>query len=175
MNSRMTSTQVKQARHPLACPSCGGVECFERPRFFCGQLLNDKDLDSAMQYVIDKNKLHNRYLVGNGVVCGLGVYCDPCDCTSVTIEAGYAIDCCGNDIVLCQAATFNVIQYINTCFPSQQPACNDKIQPPPPGCDQQPKEYCLVLSYAETPVKPVTVLNRSNGCSTNACEPSRID
>jgi hypothetical protein len=175
MKPTMSGTTANPACQPRTCPSCGGVECFERPRFFCGQLLNDKDLDSALQYVIDKNKLHNRYLVGNGVACGLGVFCDPCDSMSVTIDAGYAIDCCGNDIVLCQSTLFNVISYINTCFPPQQPGCNDKIRQPPSGCDSQPKEYCLILSYAETPVKPVTVLNRSSGCSSSACEPSRID
>jgi hypothetical protein len=174
MTPAMSRTLTKSGCTPPTCPTCGGVECFERPRFYCGQLLNDKDLESAIQYVIDKNKLHNRYLVGNGVVCGLAVYCDPCDCGSVIVEAGYAIDCCGDDIVLCQAAPFNVIDYINTCFPPQLPPCNDKITQPSP-CDKQPKEYCLLLSYTESPVKPVTVLNRSNGCTSAACEPSRID
>ena len=64
------------ARRPV--PVCGGLECLCRPRFFPGQLLTEDDLNRLEQYVIAKNKLHNRYFHGSGVVCGLEVVCDPC-------------------------------------------------------------------------------------------------
>src|SRR5215468_10182302 len=59
------------------CPDCGGLECLCRPRFFAGQLLTEQDLNRLDQYIIAKNRLHNRYLVGHGVVCGLEVRCHP--------------------------------------------------------------------------------------------------
>src|SRR5918994_5495222 len=62
-----------------ACPACGDLQCLCRPRFFPGQLLTDQDLNRLQQYVIDKNRLHNRYLHGWGVACGLEVVCDVCD------------------------------------------------------------------------------------------------
>jgi hypothetical protein len=83
----------------------------ERPQFFPGQLLTDADLSAGLNYVIEKNKLHNRFLHGWGVVCGLKVKCFPC-CTGhgssgkVLVEPGYAIDCCGNDIVLSDEQEF---------------------------------------------------------------------
>ena len=166
---RDTKTTTKC--QPKTCPTCGGVECFERPRFFCGQLLTDKDLDAAQRYVIEKNKLHNRHLVGTGVVCGLPVYCDPCD-GYVVIEPGYAIDCCGNDIVVCDPYRFDVIGYIEKCFKGEEPGCDGKIRPRT-RCDDRPQDYCIVISYAEEPSRPVTALVRNNGCSTKRCEPSR--
>jgi len=156
------------------CPACSGVNCFERPRFFGGQLLTDQDLAAAQQYVIEKNKLHNRYLVGTGVVCGLMVKCDPCCDGGVVVETGYAIDCEGNDIVLCQEASFDVLGYLKKRkhqedLPYCGPSYNKKVQPV-----EEEKEYLLVLSYAEEMAKPITALVRDNGCNTSRCEPSRI-
>lgn len=168
-----THTDKKTTKcKPKTCPTCGGVECFDRPRFFCGQLLTDKDLDAAQRYVIEKNKLHNRHIVGTGVVCGLPVRCDPCD-GIVVIEPGYAIDCCGNDIVVCESYEFDVIDYLEKCFRKDDPGCEGKIRPPRVRCDDRAREYCLIISYIEEPARPVTALVRNNGCSTKKCEPSR--
>jgi len=71
-----------------------------RPRFFAGQLLTEDDLQSLEDYVLAKNRLHNRHLFGAGVVCGLEVLCDPCGDGHVAVQPGYALDCCGNDIAL---------------------------------------------------------------------------
>src|SRR5690349_21018508 len=57
------------------CPSCGGLECLCRPRFFAGQLLTDEDLTRLDHYIQAKNRLHNRFLHGWGVACGLEVVC----------------------------------------------------------------------------------------------------
>jgi len=169
-----TRTKKNVECKPKGCPTCGAQDCIERPRFFCGQLLTDKDLDAAQRYVIEKNKLHNRYLVGTGVVCGLAVRCAPCEEGGVVVEPGYAIDCCGNDIVLCEPAEFNVTEYIEECFKPQGPDCNDKIRVRKTRCDDGPKEYCLFVSYSEEPSRPITAMIRDNGCKTSRCEPSRI-
>src|SRR3954454_9275363 len=93
--------------------SCATLEQFERPRFFSGQLLTEQELNGEQRYVVDKNRLHNRLLHGWGVVCGLRVSC--CDATHVTVEAGYALDPCGNDIVLAQSTTVDLLQLIRDC------------------------------------------------------------
>src|SRR5687768_5051432 len=87
--------------------SCGGVGCaicrnqgFVRPRFFAGQLLTEEDLQKLIDYVGAKNRLHNQRLWGDGVVCGLEVACHPCGGGTVVVNPGYALDCCGNDLVL---------------------------------------------------------------------------
>src|SRR5688500_7307882 len=59
------------------CPVCPGLECQCRPRYFAGQLLTEEELNAEQQYVIKKNRLHNLYLHGSGVVCGLEVVCHP--------------------------------------------------------------------------------------------------
>jgi hypothetical protein len=156
-----------------SCPTCGSVECFERPRFFGGQLLTDKDLDAAQRYVIEKNRLHNRYLVGTGVVCGLIVRCHPSCNGFIIVDSGYAIDCCGNDIVLCDSVEFDIIQYLADCFQPEKPVCDDIIRTRYTNCDEGPKEYCLVLSYNEEHTHPVTAFIRDNGCTNSRCEPSR--
>src|SRR5437762_5924529 len=79
---------------PPTCPVCGGLECLCRPRFYAGQVLREEDLNRLERYVIDKNKLHNRYLIGWGVVCGLEVVCSPCG-DRVTVRTGYALSPCG--------------------------------------------------------------------------------
>jgi hypothetical protein len=146
-----------------ACTYCGGLECFERPRFFCGQLLTDRDLDAAQRYVIEKNKLHNRYLYGAGVVCGLGVHCGRCCDCCVTVQPGYAIDCCGNDIVVCEPTTFDVCGHIDRCFCRADPCLGTRAKPE--DCDdRQPRTYLLVISYAETPHDPVTAFGVGARC-----------
>src|SRR5271155_4036053 len=81
------------------CSSCQGQQ-FVRPLFFAGQLLTEDDLQSLGDYVVAKNRLHNRFLMGSGVVCGLQVTCPPCGCGTVVVNPGYALDCCGNDIAV---------------------------------------------------------------------------
>src|SRR5262249_240438 len=84
-----------------SCPSCGAPQCLCRRRFFAGQLLTGDDLSLLTKYIVEKNKLHNRYLHGWGVVCGMEVICNPCS-DAVTVKSGYALSPCGEDIVVCQ-------------------------------------------------------------------------
>jgi hypothetical protein len=82
-----------------------------RPNFFCGQLLTDADLDASVEWARNRFAL-TRYRHGWGVVCGLDVTCthpngghdccpDPRKGPTVYVHPGYAIDCCGNDLVVC--------------------------------------------------------------------------
>lgn len=97
--------------HDHAVESCGccKLTCFERPKYFCGQLLSDADLTLQETYFREKNKLYHRTMDGFGVVCGLRMTRDIQCKGQITVGDGYAIDACGNDLVVCDPRSFNVI------------------------------------------------------------------
>ncbi len=144
------------------CPQCGGLECLCRPRFFPGQLLSDLDLNRLEDYIIAKNRLHNRYLVGHGVVCGLQVSCDPCGNT-VSVAPGYAIDPCGNDIIVCSPDTVDICKLINACTPSNQVDCGPYRDNT--ACKDGTETWILAISYQESPSRGITPLTGSSQCS----------
>jgi len=98
---------------PCGCapcePSCCGLECLVRPHYFCGQLLTDADLTALVDWSRARFAL-SRYRDGWGVVSGLSVTLDPDDRNgiSVRIGEGYAVECCGNDIVVCEPFTYSL-------------------------------------------------------------------
>ena len=69
-----------------------------RNRFFTGRFLTAEDLNHEQEYFREKHKRHNRTLHGFGVVTGLGV--SKSSGNTVTIAAGLAIDCEGNEILV---------------------------------------------------------------------------
>jgi hypothetical protein len=111
---------------------------FERSRFFDGERLAAEDLLAAQSYERDLRWLHNRTLHPWGVGRGLSVSGERGD-RSVTVGAGYALDCLGRDIVVAQDT---VVQ----------------VPPVPSGT------YLLTVSWAEQ-VEPVT--QRQGSCGTN--------
>jgi hypothetical protein len=144
------------------CPECGGLECLCRPRFFAGQLLTEQDLNRLEEYIVAKNRLHNRYLVGHGVVCGLEVKCSPCHNT-VTVSPGYAIDPCGSDIIVCSEDTVDICKLIKACTPAAQPDCapyKDTSY-----CKDEEKDWILAIRYQEAPSRGITPLTGSSQCS----------
>lgn len=177
MATMTTSSPCKEAKPKTPPPPdkcCTSIECIEKPRFFCGQLLTDLDLEAAMSYVSAKSRLHNRHLFGAGVVCGLTVTCDPCNPGSVIVETGYALDCLGNDIVVCAPAVFNVKEALDCKRKKEEADCNSRHVRIPKECETPETEYCLVISYAEKPAKPVNALAHDQGCrTTGRCESSR--
>jgi hypothetical protein len=156
------------------CPACGGLECLCRPRFFAGQLLSEEDLNRLDHYIQAKNRIHNRYLHGWGVVCGLEVVCGVCDEQGrVLVKPGYALSPCGNDIIVCRNESVDICDLINRCRPPRD-ECHDLFaQPTPP---QQPggvidpagvpgqdicsgaEEWVLAICYTEKPSRGVAAL-----------------
>jgi hypothetical protein len=155
------------------CPACSGLACLDRTRFFAGQLLSEADLNNEQSYWLAKSQLHNRYLVGWGVVCGMQVVCGECD-GWVTVRSGYAIDPCGNDIIVCEDQNFNVVKAIrDCCSPAKTPGAN--CQPlrynPSPNCAGTTQKWCITIEYQEqasrlvTPLTSSTQASCSCGCS----------
>lgn len=160
------------------CSSCGGKGCgacrgraFVRPNFFGGQLLTEDDLQALVQFVVAKNRLHNRALFGAGVVCGLQIVCDPCDPNKLVLEPGYALDCCGNDIVVGCQDSVDVMQLIQELRARMVGAdCGDPCKH-----DQKDacEEYCLYIKYCEQDAEPVAPY-ATDDCSPAGCKPTRI-
>ena len=139
------------------CPVCAGLQTFVRPRFFAGQLLTDSELTALTQYVVDKQRLHNVYLHGWGVVCGLQVECDGCG-PGVLVRPGYAIDPCGYDIVAPAAVSVDVISLIQQCQVTDRAMnCDPPTYPQATGCEDE-QTWCLFVRYTEQDSRPVSPL-----------------
>ena len=166
----VSTTIPRAASTACCCPVCSGLECLDRTRFFSGQLLSEADLNNEQSYWLAKSRLHNRYLVGWGVVCGLQVICGDCD-GWVKVRSGYAIDPCGNDVIVCEDQNFNVAKAIrDCCTPARQPSpnCSPLRYNPSPNCAGTIQKWCITLQYQEQPSRLVTPLNNS-ASQASAC------
>lgn len=79
-----------------------GSGSLKRPLFFAGQLLDAATLTAEQDYHREKLRLHNRALLGFGVVSGLAVRVESAGAGGqrIVVEPGYAIDRNGEQIFL---------------------------------------------------------------------------
>ncbi|MEU1662237.1 hypothetical protein ABZ547_01290 [Streptomyces sparsogenes] len=152
---------------------CGGeatrTSAFVRPRFFAGQLLTEDDLSLLVEYTTAKSRLHNRSLYGPGVVCGLGVTCDPCGGGTVAVHPGHALDCAGNDIVVPCTERVDVTALVRELRISGLGVdCGADCG------DDGGRRYGLYVRYQESPVEPVAPYATEEPCPAPGCVPSRI-
>lgn len=150
------------------CPSCGGLQCLCRPRFFAGQLLTEDDLGLLNRYIVEKNKLHNRYLHGWGVVCGMEVVCSPCN-NLVTVKTGYALSPCGEDIIVCHDTAVDICALVQKCKRQAPPDCGPLAVGEADPCSSGTEDWILFIRYTETMSRGVTPLKGASGstCTTN--------
>ena len=171
----------KTAVSPCTCETppetatCCDLTCFDRPNYFCGHLLTDADLRKEQRYVVEKHKLYHRSLHGHGVVCGLRLTCDHHCPGHIRIGKGYAIDDCGNDLVVCKPTRFNVLgDLIDRKWIIQQPEpdpCLPKSKEP----DCKIKQcFYVTACYEETPEEYTTPFVAGCRPSVSECEPTRI-
>jgi hypothetical protein len=121
------------------------IPLLERPSFFDGQRLTADDLSAAQDYNRELRWLHNRSLHGWGIAVGFAVLGHRGD-QSVKVDAGYAIDCMGRDLVSDGA--------IEMPIPAVASAS-----------DGTPATYYLTMSYAEEEqLVPVT---RAGACKSS--------
>ena len=179
--------------------SCGGQKCdpchaqgpLVRPHFFAGQLLTEDDLQQLGDYVVAKNRLHNRYLFGAGVVCGLEVTCHPCGDGQVIVHPGYALDCCGNDLTLTCPRTLDINAMVRELRRKLLGAdcgdpCSEKHQSPKEVATHQKANgehdsknevagyYALYIRYCEELTDLVTPYSTGEPCGSQACQHTRI-
>jgi hypothetical protein len=144
-----------------------GASAFVRPRFFGGMLLTEDDLQAIDDYTVAKRRLTNRHMFGPGVVCGLDVDCDPCKPGWVTVSPGYALDCCGNDIVVGCPESLDALALLSDLRRREGLDCGEP-------CDDTPRRgYLLVVSYTEQPTDPVAPYAQDD-CAVGDCDYSRV-
>jgi hypothetical protein len=167
----VTGNQLSKAQPRVACPVCGGLQCLCRPRFFAGQLLTEEDLNRLDTYIIEKNRLHNRYLHGSGTVCGLEVLCHRCK-GQLVVKSGYAIGPCGEDIIVYKDDIVDVCALIKKCREKERQDWECEAPYPKTGeddgCKDMEETWVLAIRYEEKPSRGITALR---GGSEASCSP----
>jgi hypothetical protein len=163
--------------------SCGccRLTCFERPKYFCGQLLSDADLTLQETYFREKNKLYHRSLDGFGVVCGLQMRCDAYCKGHIVVGDGYAIDCCGNDLVVCEPYSFDVIGELRRrkWLVEMPRDCRPPVERENPN-DPEEREcidkrcFYIGICYSEEPLDFATPYTTECNPGPGPCQPTRI-
>ncbi len=148
--------------------TCCKLDCLEQPRFYCGQLLTDQDLSKLLNWNQDKFRL-NRFRDGWGVVCGLEVRCDPQNTGHVLVNPGYAVDCCGDDIIVCEPTSFD----LSDQCPEPIGSCENPGQGGDSNTDDKINVVDLYIRYAEEGTAPRAAFRRSDCRDVNECEYSR--
>ena len=188
MTSMNVSTHSTRTVQPCGCGcsdckgDCCDLDCLARPNFFCGQVLTDDDLKALVDWTNAKSALQ-RFKTGWGVACGLEVSCWHTEKGSgVKVSEGYAVDCCGRDIVVCDPLTYEF-----KCEKPFDPCCNKKEEqtdPNQPAANDDVKLGCipvgelrafeLCLGYDEKHKAGQRPMVRS-GCDPLAeCQATRI-
>jgi uncharacterized repeat protein (TIGR01451 family) len=167
---------------------CCELDCLEAPRFFCGQLLTDQLLNDLMEWTRAKTSLA-RYRHGWGVVCGLDMSCDHSSPGGIVVGSGYAVSCCGDDIVVCDDARLDLS---GACDEGPDPCEELEAQdwrravdrPRVPGGGKpgreapgtndnngsEPRAVDVYIGYAEEQSDPQAALARSACGETGRCE-----
>ena len=89
------------------------LKSFQRNRYFYGKLLTVRDFEDEQRYFVEKQRLINRLIHGEGVVCGLKVEDIEGKDGFIHITPGVALDCCGREIVLPEPVEINLSEKIS--------------------------------------------------------------
>lgn len=151
---------------------CCRLECLVRPRFFCGQLLTDQDLGALVGWAQARFAL-SRYVDGWGVACGLQVTCHGHVGAEVAVGPGYAVDCCGRDVVVCEPA---IVDLSAACEEPEEPCADLEAyaRRRDAGRDARRVHVDLAIRHAESGTDPQTALGRGSCGQASVCEPTRL-
>jgi hypothetical protein len=151
------------------CDVCG----LERVRFFPRQILGAEDLNTEQHYFREKQRRHNRFLHGWGVVCGCEVKPSPTHAKpfQVVICPGYVITPFGDEIMIGSPAVFDLA----TCMVSSDDPCAFAA-PCPPVTSSTPLRSLIYLAvcYKECEVRPVRIAPGGCSCDEAQCDYSRF-
>jgi hypothetical protein len=144
------------------CGHVGGAG-LKRPSFFAGQLLDAESLQAEVDYFREKLRRHNRELHGFGVVHGLGVRVEgtaEAPDGRIHVEPGYALDPCGDEIVLAPGAVIALPHAGKQLFVSLRYWDRPCSPEPSPAGNQTPariEEACVVSVTDAVPDRAVAV------------------
>jgi hypothetical protein len=150
-----------------------GLFGLERVRFFERQLLTAHDLNAEQAYLRQRDRRHNRFLHGWGVVCGLSVEpaADATHPWQVRVRPGYAVGPQGDEISVADKVLFDLAT--GAC--EQEPCTPWPCPPgttPTPGTNAPP--IYLAIRHLECDSRPVRVHPLGCGCDEMLCEYSRV-
>jgi hypothetical protein len=126
---------------PKTGTHCGVFEPpdFEKNNYYYGKQFTVRDLAQEQRYFNNKRRLINRMTLGWGVVCGLDVSWKG---NEFVVGPGMALDCCGNEIVVCNEERIPFENYEETCRQAgETPGYKGK--------------FALCLEYKECLIEPV--------------------
>jgi hypothetical protein len=124
----------------------------------------ERDFTDETRFHMEKLRHHEQQLHGWGVVCGLKVKPHPteaCRDRFVCIEPGYAVDCCGHDIIVRQEECIDLMQF-------------KAIQDLKKQNDDRPHTLQICVRFRECPTEEIPVLYDDCGCDDTKCAPNRI-
>lgn len=149
------------------CTHCDGdrhhktvAGLIERPRYSPGLILQDSDLTAAVDYTRELNRTLFRSLFGCGVICGLDVSIDDTCEFKVTVNAGLALDGCGDPIQVPAPATIVLTQ-------------KDNVMVPRGGQAPDVKNFWIVLCGKEKYCAPRPIMCDADDAN-GASQPTRI-
>ncbi len=163
-----------------------------RTQFFDGMFLTQSDLETEQRFWRIKRRLTNRAL-GDGVVWGLRVAWDARR-RVFSLSPGYALDCCGNDLVVECPVEISETELWGRSDPGVRPPAGPGPKPnlPPHLTDslfarravsldgnfyearEPTRTAAIVLQYTECAEDSRPVHRDACGGATNNCEPSRV-
>ncbi len=124
-----------------------GLKPLVRNQYFYGKLLTVRDFQNEQSYHIKKQRLINKHIHGEGVVCGLMVEAVVGDNSKVKIKSGIALDCCGREIIVPEDVTVDI------------PSIKAK----------KSNVYWITISYNECGKEQVAAATEANSCSEECC------
>jgi len=140
----------------------------ERVRYFPRQLLTADDMRVEQEYFRERQRRHNRFLHGWGVVCGLEVLPDPATgAMAVKVCAGYALGPWGDEIFVEESTPFDLTYCARRASEECKPAGVIAL---PAGA---PQILQIKIRYVECASRPMRTLPAGCGCDDTACEYSR--
>lgn len=157
----MSHSHHKTSDH--SCPACN-YGPFTRNNYFTGKLLVERDFTEETRFHMEKLRHHEQLLHGTGVVCGLKVKPHPvetCRDRFICIEPGYAVDCCGRDVIVREEECIDITQ-----LPEIKALKGDP--------DNRPHKLQICVRFRECPTEDIPVLYDDCGCDDTKCAPNRI-
>ncbi|MFZ0391933.1 MAG: hypothetical protein WAN36_15840 [Calditrichia bacterium] len=143
---------------------------YKRTNYFHGMLLTDRDFREEQIYHNEKRRLLNRSLHGWGVVCGLDVNPTDPESSRVVITPGLALDCRGNEILVCEPFEFDLKKQDVLCpEPGRKGEDPCAERDPDKGC-----KYYVAIRFKEVKTDPVPVYAPGSSCEEKECEYSRV-
>jgi len=127
------------------------------------------------RYLREKNRLYHRSLHGAGVVCGLRLTCDPYRAGGILVGSGFAIDDCGNDLVLPERMPLDVIGLLTQKKLIVTESTPDPCRPKNAEADCRLQQcFYITICYQEDQVDFATPLVSTCQTTSSECEPTRI-